>query len=164
MIELNLTSIEEYAALVPALSINDFKALKISIKEYGQYLPIDVNEDLVILDGYHRYKVCQELGITPKITTRKFENQLLEKKFIIEINRNRRQLTPFQRIELEYKYEKIESELAKTRMSSAGKIGAERRWNKEGKPDVLRRDIDICDGVVKKIIPHLDLSWEKRRK
>jgi hypothetical protein len=144
----SLRIVEEYAALVPLLSISDFETLKISIKQYGQYVPIVVNKDLVILDGYHRYKVCQELRITPKITTRKFENQLLEKKFIIEINRNRRQLTPFQRIELEYKYEKIESELAKTRMSSAGKIGAERRWNKE-----VSGDIDICDRVVQKNNP-----------
>lgn len=152
MVEPNLTSIEEYATLVPGLSTNDFKDLKSSIREHGQFVPVVVNQDLVILDGYHRYKACVELEIRPQITTRKFENQLLEKKFIIEINRNRRQLTPFQRIELEYKYEKIESELAKTRMSTAGKMGAERRWDKEVKPDVSG-DIDICDGVVQKNNP-----------
>ncbi len=44
---------------------------------------------------------------------REFEAPLQEKQFIIQINRNLRHLTPFQRVELEYKYQTIQSELAK---------------------------------------------------
>ena len=45
---------------------------------------------------------------------------------------NRRHLTPFQRIELQYKLETIDNEIgkAKSRMSDGGKIGAEKRWGK----------------------------------
>ena len=42
---------------------------------------------------------------------------------MIELNRNRRHLTKFQRIELEYKLEIIEYELAKKRISDAGRKG-----------------------------------------
>jgi hypothetical protein len=49
---------------------------------------------------------------------KEFENTLLEKKFIIEINRIRRHLTPFQRIELQHELESIESELARKRQLS----------------------------------------------
>ena len=130
-----LTVNEEYSCLIPALSDSDTEALRLSIKENGQYFPIDVNQDGVILDGHHRHRACQELGIKPAIIVRVFENRILEKKFIIEVNRNRRHLTAFQRIELQCKLESIESELARDRMSDAGKIGAEKRWKETGKVD-----------------------------
>ena len=130
--KLVLTVNEEYAYLIPALSDSDTEALKLSIQESGQYVPIDVNQDGVILDGHHRYRACQELGIKPAIIVRVFENRILEKKFIIEVNRNRRHLIAFQRIELQCKLELIESELGRDRMSDAGKKGAEKRWKERG--------------------------------
>jgi len=66
---------------------------------------------------------------------REFEDPLQEQQFIIQINRDRRHLTPFQRIELECKYDMIQSELAKKRMSEAGIIGAEKRWKAKRKTD-----------------------------
>ncbi|MGB6674033.1 MAG: hypothetical protein WBE34_16505 [Candidatus Nitrosopolaris sp.] len=104
-----LTVNEEYSCLIPALSDSDTEVLRLSIKENGQYVPIDLNQDGVIT--HHRYRACQELGIKPAIIVRVFENRILEKKFIIEVNRNRMHLTAFQRIELQCKLESIESEL-----------------------------------------------------
>jgi ParB-like chromosome segregation protein Spo0J len=105
-----------------ALSDLEYGSLKSSIQEHGQPFPIVVNQDGVILDGHHRYKACHELGIKPSVLVRQFENRLQEKKFIIEVNRSRRHLNEFQRIELQIKLESIESEIAKERMSH--KIGA----------------------------------------
>ena len=75
----------------------------------------------------------QELKIKPKYQVKIFENSLLEKKFRIEINMKRRHLTPFQRIELQYKLETIENEIgkAKNRMSDGGKIGAEKKMGEK---------------------------------
>jgi hypothetical protein len=44
-----------------------------------------------------------------------FVDSLLEKKFIIEVNSDRRHLVPFQKIELQYKLEIIENQIAKAR-------------------------------------------------
>ena len=46
---------------------------------------------------------------------------------------NRRHLTPFQRIELQYKLETIDDEIgkAKSRMSNGGKSGAEKKMGKK---------------------------------
>ena len=123
---------EEYSRLIYQLLKSDYEILKQSIKENGLYTPITINEDGIILDGHHRYKACYELGILDKLRleVREFDDPLLEKKFIYEINRNRRHLTQFQRIELQYREELIEAELAKKRIAEAGKLGAEKRWNK----------------------------------
>jgi DNA methylase/ParB-like nuclease domain len=109
---------EEYDKLVPQISQSEYDSLKTSIKEDGLYVPIILNQYGIILDGHHRYRACQQLGIEPRTMEREFENTLLEKKFIIEINRNRRHLTPFQRIELQHDLESIESELARKRQLS----------------------------------------------
>ncbi len=112
----------EYIHLVPELSTSEFEVLKESIFRDGQHIPIIINPKGEILDGHTRFKACNELGIVPRAMVREFEDPLAEKKFIIDINRNRRHLNPFQRIELEYKYEAIESELAKRRMLVGRKV------------------------------------------
>lgn len=77
---------------VPALSTEEFKALKESIESQGQHLPIIVNKDLVVLDGHHRFRICQELNLSPKFEIKNFDNKLEEKKFIYKINLERRHL------------------------------------------------------------------------
>jgi len=72
----------------------------------------------VILDGHHRYRICQELGITPKVEVKTFPNKLLEKKFVIEVNLRRRHLNDFQKAELAYPLLEIERELAKQRQGT----------------------------------------------
>ena len=60
----------------------------------------------------------------PSVLVRQFENRLQKKSSIIEVNRRRRHLNEFQRIELQIKLESIESEIDKERLSDPGKIGA----------------------------------------
>ena len=70
---------QEYASLVPQLSKEEYESLKQSIKENGLWVPIVVNNDGVILDGHHRYKACQELGIKIepyKMVRKEFEDKL----------------------------------------------------------------------------------------
>jgi ParB-like chromosome segregation protein Spo0J len=112
----------EYASLVPELSPEEFESLKQSIKEAnGLYVPIIVNQDGIILDGHHRYKACQELGIEPKTTVREFSDKLEEQLFVIECNLIRRQLNNFQRTELALKSKPILEAIVKGNESLGGK-------------------------------------------
>ena len=76
-----------------------------------------MNEDLEVLDGHHRYRACIELGIEPDFEVRKFEDKLLEKKFVIEVNLRRRHLNNFQLVELAVPLLEIEKALAKKRQA-----------------------------------------------
>ena len=107
----------EYEKLLPKMSEEEFAELKASIQAEGQHYPIIVNEDLEILDGHHRYRACTELGVEPDFEVRKFEDKLLEKKFVIEVNLRRRHLNNFQLVELAVPLLEIEKALAKKRQA-----------------------------------------------
>lgn len=113
----------EYDKLLPKMSEEEFAELKTSIQTEGQHYPIIVNEDLEVLDGHHRFRACIELGIEPDFEVRKFDDKLLEKKFVIEANLRRRHLNNFQLVELAVPLLEIEKALAKKRQSKGGKNG-----------------------------------------
>ena len=114
----------EYASMVPKQSPEEYESLKRSIKEEnGLYVPIIVNQNGVILDGHHRYKACQELGIEPETVVKEFNNELDEQLFVVDCNLVRRQLNSFQRIELALKSKPILEAIAKRNESIGGKGG-----------------------------------------
>ena len=112
-----------YDKLLPRMSEEEFEELKKSIETEGQHYPIIVNEDLEVLDGHHRFRACQELGLEPDVEVKRFEDKLLEKKFVIEANLRRRHLNNFQLVELAVPLLEIEKTLAKQRQSLGGKNG-----------------------------------------
>ncbi len=113
----------EYDKLLPKMSEEEFAELKTSIQTEGQHYPIIVNEDLEVLDGHHRFRACSELGLEPDFEVRKFDDKLLEKKFVIEANLRRRHLNNFQLVELAVPLLEIEKALAKKRQAKGGKNG-----------------------------------------
>jgi ParB-like chromosome segregation protein Spo0J len=113
----------EYEKLLPKMADEEFEELKVSIQTEGQHYPIVANENLEVLDGHHRFKACKELGIEPDFEVRKFEDKLLEKKFVIEANLRRRHLNKFQLVELGVPLLEIEKALAKKRQAAGGKLG-----------------------------------------
>lgn len=50
--------------VMPALSQDEFKTLRDDIEARGVLIPVEYDEDGNILDGHHRVKACEELGIT----------------------------------------------------------------------------------------------------
>lgn len=108
-----ITISEAYANLVPDLSIQEYTELKQSIKEKGQWVPIIINQNGIILDGHHRYKVCKDIGIEPRTLVQEFSDKLDEQLFVIDCNLKRRHLNDFQRIELALKKKPILEEIAR---------------------------------------------------
>jgi ParB-like chromosome segregation protein Spo0J len=131
----------DYDKLLPRMSKEEFAELKTSIQNEGQHYPIVVNEDLEVLDGHHRFRACIELGLEPDFEVRKFDDKLLEKKFVIEANLRRRHLNNFQIIELAVPLLEIEKALAKNRQSKGGKNG--RNMQLGLAPDETDTDVEI---------------------
>jgi hypothetical protein len=83
------------SAVYPAMTDAEFTALVDHIKVKGQQLAITVYDGQV-LDGWHRYRACQQLGIIP--TTTEFTGTVAEAvDHVVGLNECRRHLTPSQR-------------------------------------------------------------------
>lgn len=91
---------KEYFDLVPRPTKEDYNSLKNSIKEDGLHLPIIINQNGIILDGYTRYQICQNLGMEPIHEIKIFHDPYEEKKFVVITNLSRRHLNLFQKAEI----------------------------------------------------------------
>jgi ParB-like chromosome segregation protein Spo0J len=87
---------EEYAKPVHLLTEQEYQTLKSSIQTNGLWYPIIINEEGLILDGHHRFKVCEQLNIKPKVEVMSFSTKTAKKLFVINSNRLRRQFNDCQ--------------------------------------------------------------------
>ncbi len=117
----------EYERIVPKLSDQEFQSLKESIKNSGLHVPLTINQNGILLDGHHRYKACQELGLTPDVQEKCFNDPLQEKLFVIDVNLERRQLNDYQRSKLFFSKKSILDQIAernqKAKLPQTGQKG-----------------------------------------
>ncbi len=119
------------ASLVPPMMQDELVELERDIQDHGQRQPI-ILYDGQILDGRHRYAVCQKLGIEPKVEA--FAGSEAEAKaLVLSLNVHRRHLTFAQKkalIEVELQRDPTQSdrmiaEKVKASPTSVGKVRAE---------------------------------------
>lgn len=113
---------DEYKELVPKMTNEEFDSLKESIEDKGLLTPITLDEEGFIIDGYHRFKACKELGIEPDYNVKQFDNEDEKRLFIIETNLQRRHLNAFQKIKVAMPLIEIEQRMAKKRERAGGII------------------------------------------
>lgn len=84
--------------VMPALSREEYDALKLDIRDHGVLVPVEYDEEGNILDGHNRVKACHELGITkwPKVVRRGL-SETSKLAHARRLNLNRRHLTRKQR-------------------------------------------------------------------
>lgn len=107
---------KHYLALVPRMNKEDDLAFEQAIIEDGIREPLTLNQDYLLLDGHSRYSKAQKFEIQQvPFKIKKFDDKLLEEKYVIECNLQRRHLTNYQKIELGIPLLMIESKLAAQR-------------------------------------------------
>jgi ParB-like chromosome segregation protein Spo0J len=127
-----------YPDLLPVMSDEEYHNLKADIERSGLQIPIEIDaETREILDGWHRYKACRELGITlsaGQMRERRFSSEEERKWFCISLNLNRRHLSQSQKAAfiVEYKLGP-EREKAKERQ----RLNGRQSWGKKSNPPIL---------------------------
>ena len=153
---------KEYQDLVPPYTEQDYQSLKQSIKERGQLIPITINSGGVILDGHHRYRACQELGIECIFVVKDFESELEEKLFVIDSKLKRRHLNSFQKAELALKSKPILEEIA--RMNSEANLKINKKKDNSGRKSSTSVKYLAVDRVNQNVGKSIGLSHETVRK
>ena len=79
--------------LLPELSAEEYTALRESIAADGILVPIQVDEDGVILDGHHRHAIAAELGINcPTVVVSNLDTDTDKRTVALALNLSRRHL------------------------------------------------------------------------
>jgi ParB-like chromosome segregation protein Spo0J len=87
--------------LLPDLAEDEYEALKADIAERGVQVPIERDETGAVLDGHHRLRACEELGITEYPTIiRTGMDEDEKRRHVLALNLDRRHLTREQKREL----------------------------------------------------------------
>ena len=119
----------ELQEFITPLHEDEFEALTMNIKEYGCIEPIAVWNDgsssmLTIVDGHHRYWICQEHNIKFKTEKLKFADKIDAITWMVIKQKGRRNLTLIERLNLHSKLKEYAAKYAKERMYAAEKCEA----------------------------------------
>src|SRR5680860_1027216 len=83
--------------LLPNLSSTEYETLKADIEANGIRVPVEVDESGRILDGHHRLRIADELGIEAPTVTVTAGDERESDAYSLRVNLNRRQLSVEQR-------------------------------------------------------------------
>ncbi len=86
--------------ILPGLPTERYQALKSDIALRGVQVPVIIDQHGNVLDGWHRWLVCQELGVFCPSEVRYFTTEAEKFRLIVEVNCNRRQLNREEKREL----------------------------------------------------------------
>ena len=121
---------------LPSLNLDEYEALRESIRENGVIESILVDEEGNVIDGHHRLKACEELGIEcPKRVLLGLSDEQ-KQDLSLELNLHRRQLTKEQKKEIAanlreqgWTQERIGKALGVTQRTVSNWVGVEKFLN-----------------------------------
>ena len=86
------TVLPEMAELLPPLTGEQLSSLEADILKNGCYSPVIVNEDMVIIDGHNRQRLCEQHGLPYQMAVFSFETMLEAKQWALDTQKGRRNL------------------------------------------------------------------------
>lgn len=122
----------EMAELLPPLSGEQLAALESDILKNGCYSPIIVNEDIVVVDGHNRQKLCEKHNISYNMAVFSFESLLEAKQWALDTQKGRRNLDKWELGKIALKLKPDLEAKAKENMSAGGQAYRPSDAEKEG--------------------------------
>lgn len=136
---------------LPPLSDKMYQKIKdsIAMEGYDPAKPIVLWEEFpnTIVDGHHRYRACQELGVEPVAVEESFKS--LDDALLYTLRRQieQRELTAAQRVNVVEQMLTIEEKL---RLEKEAKIGQIRKPTEESVPDAASETKEIARRIAQK--------------
>jgi hypothetical protein len=139
MTKINLKPFHRFALMFPPMTAQEFNNLVADIKKHGQRDDIDLWNGKII-EGVHRAKACQQLGIEPRYRERRFENEAGALAYAISKNLHRRHLDTKQKRDLVGKLLEADPTKSDTTIGKQAKVSkntvAKVRKEKEGRGQI----------------------------
>ncbi|MCI8526415.1 MAG: ParB N-terminal domain-containing protein [Oscillospiraceae bacterium] len=114
------TVLPELAELLPLLTAEQLAALEADLLQNGCYAPIIVDENLVVIDGHNRLRLCEKHGIPYKLAVFAFDDLLEAKRWALDTQKGRRNLDKWELGKIALKLKPDIEARAKANQSAAG--------------------------------------------
>ena len=114
------TVLPEMAELLPPLTGEQLAALEADILKNGCYSPVIVNEDMVVIDGHNRQRLCEQHGLPYQMAVFSFEDMLEAKQWALDTQKGRRNLDKWELGKIALKLKPDLEARAKANQSAAG--------------------------------------------
>ena len=122
----------EMAGLLPPLTGEQLAALEADILKNGCYSPVIVNEDMVIIDGHNRQRLCEQHGLPYQMAVFSFENMLEAKQWALDTQKGRRNLDKWELGKIALRLKPDIEARAKANQSAGGQAFRPSEAAKEG--------------------------------
>jgi len=137
---------EERFQVMPDLEAEAYRALKEDIAENGIIVPVTIDDNGHIIDGYHRWQAAEELGIEDEDRPVRVRNGLSEEEkrsLAYRLNMQRRQVDQQTKKELikQRLNELIDAGIDKTDEEVADELGCAKSWVAEVRKGVVNSKI-----------------------
>lgn len=132
--------------LLPELAADDYDRLRADIAERGVLVPVEVDEHGAILDGHHRRRIADELGIDCPTVTRTGLAEHEKRLHAVALNLARRHLTDAQKVMLGRTIEPDIAEAARVRMQSGKAADPEDKCPEGQTRDEVARQVGLGSG------------------
>ncbi len=109
-----------FSELLPPLPYEQYEKLEQDILQNGCYAPIILNEELNIVDGHHRHKICEKHNVPYEMAVFSFEDILEAQQWELETQKARRNLTAWELGQIALKLKPALEEKGKAHMSAGG--------------------------------------------
>ena len=110
----------EMAELLPPLTGEQLAALEADILKSGCYSPVIVNEDMVIVDGHNRQRLCEQHGLPYQMAVFSFADLLEAKQWALDTQKGRRNLDKWELGKIALRLKPDIEARAKANQSAAG--------------------------------------------
>ena len=114
------TVLPEMAELLPPLTGEQLSALEADILKNGCYSPVIVNEDMVVIDGHNRQRLCEQHGLPYQMAVFSFESMLEAKQWALDTQKGRRNLDKWELGKIALRLKPDIEARAKANQSAAG--------------------------------------------
>ena len=114
------TVLPEMAELLPPLTGEQLAALEADILKNGCYSPVIVNEDMVVIDGHNRQRLCEQHGLPYQMAVFSFESMLEAKQWALDTQKGRRNLDKWELGKIALRLKPDIEARAKENMSAGG--------------------------------------------
>lgn len=114
------TVLPEMAELLPPLTGEQLAALEADILKNGCYSPVIVNEDMVVIDGHNRQRLCEQHGLPYQMAVFSFEDMLEAKQWALDTQKGRRNLDKWELCKIALRLKPDIEARARANQSAAG--------------------------------------------